>query len=197
MSDKKSFYITGTIFYANAQLHMGHVYTMTICDIISRYQKLIGNEAYFLTGSDENSAKIVKAAKERGVDVKTFLKEITSGFKKLYADMGIVYDEFIQTTDKEKHWPGAIKMWNSLVESGDIYKSKYIGLYCPQCEAFYTEKDVENSNCPLHNIALERLEEENWFFKLSKYTDEIKQKIEKNELEIIPKTRRNEILAQL
>ena len=176
---------------------MGHVYTMTVCDIISRYQKLMGNDTYFLTGSDENTAKIVKAAKEKGQDIETFLKEITSGFKKLYSDLNISYDEFIQTTDKEKHWPGAIKMWNSLVESGDIYKSKYTGLYCPQCEAFYTEKEVVDGKCPMHNIPLDRLEEENYFFKLSKYTDEIKKRIESNELEILPNTRRNEILAQL
>ncbi len=197
MSKGKSFYLTSTIFYPNAQLHMGHVYTMTICDIIARYQKLIGNETLFLTGSDENTAKIVKAAKEKGQEVPEFLNEITAGFKKLYSDLNISYDEFIQTTDQERHWPGAIKIWNSLGESGDIYKSKYTGLYCPQCEAFYTEKEVIDEKCPLHLIPLEKLEEENYFFRLSKYTGKIKNRIESNELEIIPNTRRNEILAQL
>jgi methionyl-tRNA synthetase len=195
--NKDTFYITSTIFYPNAQLHIGHVYTMTVCDIISRYQKLIGNDAYFLTGSDENTAKIVKAAKEKGQDVESFLSEITTSFKKLYKDLNISYDEFIQTTNKEKHWPGAIKMWENLTESGDIYKSKYSGLYCPQCEAFYTDKEVTGGTCPLHGVKLEKLEEENYFFKLSKYTAEIKKRIENNELEISPSTRRNEILAQL
>ena len=197
MSDKKPFYITSTIFYPNAQLHMGHVYTMTICDIISRYQKLNEKEVKFLTGSDENTAKIVKAAEEKNQSVPEFLNEITSGFKKLYADLDIQYDEFVQTTDKEKHWPGAIKMWNSLVEKGDIYKSKYTGLYCPSCEAFYTDKEIVDGKCLLHLIPLEKLEEENYFFKLSKYTGEIKKRVESNELEIVPNTRRNEILALL
>ena len=170
---------------------------MTVCDIIARYQKLAGNNVKFLTGSDENSAKIVKAAKEKGQTVPEFLNEITAGFKKLYKDLEISYDEFIQTTDTKKHWPGAIKMWNSLVESGDIYKSKYTGLYCQGCEAFYTEKELMDGKCPLHLTQLEKLEEENYFFRLSKYTSGIKKRIGNNELEIIPNTRRNEILAQL
>lgn len=197
MSRNKSFYITSTIFYPNAQLHMGHVYTMVVCDIIARHQKQIGQDAFFLTGSDENSGKIVKAAKEKDQEVDEFLSEITSSFKKLYSDLNISYDEFIQTTDKEKHWPGAIKMWNSLVDSGDIYKSKYIGLYCPNCEAFYTEKELADGKCPLHLTIPEKLEEENYFFRLSKYTGEIKKSIETNEFGIIPNTRRSEILALL
>ncbi len=197
MSEKKPFYITGTIFYPNANLHMGHVYTMTVCDIIARYQRLIGAETLFLTGADENTGKVVKAAQEKGEGVMEFLDVITSGFKQLYSDINISDYEFVRTTDKEKHWPGAIEMWNSLVKSGDIYKSKYSGLYCAACEAFYTEKELVDGKCPMHLTVPEKLEEENYFFKLSKYTSEIKKRIKSGEFEIIPTTRKNEILALL
>lgn len=195
--NKNSFYITGTIFYPNAKLHIGHAYTITVCDIINRYRKLKGEDTYFLTGSDENTGKVIKAASEANQSTEDFLTGITEGFKKLYTDLDIVYDEFTRTTDKKKHWPAAIKLWNKLVESGDIYKSVYSGLYCSSCEAFYTEKDLIEGKCPYHHIVPEKIEEENYFFKLSKYNNEIKKKIESNEFEIIPTSRRNEILALL
>jgi methionyl-tRNA synthetase len=194
---KNSFYITGTIFYPNAKLHLGHAYTSTVCDILNRYHKLKGENSYFLTGADENTGKVVKAAEEEGKTTEAFLTGITEGFKKLYVDLNIDYDEFTRSTDKEKHWPASIKLWNKLVESGDIYKSSYSGLYCASCEAFYTEKDLVDGKCPYHYILPEKIEEQNYFFKLSRYTNEIKAKIESNEFEIVPSTRRNEILALL
>jgi len=197
MSDK-NFYITSPIFYPNANLHMGHAYTMTLCDAIARHQKLVNKkEVLFLTGSDENTGKVVKAAEDSDVSVDIFLENITSGFRNLYTALGIDYDIFVRTTDKEDHWPGAIDMWQKLSATGDIYKSKYVGLYCPQCEAFYTEKELIEGKCPLHGIVPETLEEENYFFKLSKYTGEIKSRILSDELKISPETRKNEILALL
>lgn len=193
----KNFYVTSPIFYPNANLHMGHAYTMTLCDVFSRYHKLIGENSYFLTGADENTGKVIKAALENKQSIEVFLASVTAGFKKLYVDLDISYDQFIQTTDKKKHWPGAITMWNKLVDSGDIYKSSYNGLYCASCEAFYTEKDLINDKCPIHGIVLEKIKEENYFFRLSKYTEEIKSKIKSNEMLIAPETRRNEILALL
>lgn len=195
--DKKSFYITGTIFYPNDKLHLGHAYTTTICDIINRYHKLKGENTCFLTGSDENTGKVIKSAQEAGKSTEDFLTGITEGFKKLYIDLDISYDEFTRSTDKKTHWPASIKLWNKLVESGDIYPSVYSGLYCAACEAFYTEKDLSDSKCPFHFTIPEKLEEKNYFFKLSKYNDAIKKKIESNEFEIIPDSRRNEILALL
>lgn len=193
----KSFYITSPIFYPNAKLHMGHVYTMTVCDILSRFERIRGKDVFFLTGSDENTGKVVKAAAEAGQPVEEFLQEIVDNFADLYAKLGIEYSAFIRTTNKEGHWPGAVALWQKLVEAGDIYKSTYVGLYCPQCETFYTEKDLVDGKCPLHGIVPERLDEENYFFKLSKYTNLVKEKIESGELEIVPETRRNEILALL
>ncbi len=193
---KKTFYVTTPIYYPNANLHMGHAYTTTICDILARYHKLAGDETYFLTGSDENTAKILKSDNVSD-DVHNLLDVAAANFQKLYKDLHISYDQFIRTTDKKAHWPGAIKMWESLVKAGDIYKAKYIGLYCVGCEAFYTEKDLIDGKCPIHLTVPEKIEEENYFFKLSKYTDKIKNKIESNELNIIPETRKNEILALL
>ncbi|MEI6660099.1 MAG: class I tRNA ligase family protein [bacterium] len=191
----KKFYITTPIFYPNAKLHMGHAYVVTVCDILARYHKLAGDDTYFLTGSDENTGKILKELD--GKSTQEYLSGLVTNFKSLYKSLDISYDQFIQTSDQARHWPGAIAMWNKLVEAGDIYKSKYIGLYCLGCETFYTEKDLVDGKCPVHLSVPEKIEEENYFFKLSKYTDILKTKIESGELAIVPDTRRNEILALL
>lgn len=195
MATNKTFYITTPIFYPNAKLHMGHAYVVTLCDILARYHRIVGDETYFLTGSDENTGKIFKSLGNKNTG--EYLEALSENFKNLYKDLNISYDQFIRTSDKEKHWPGAIALWNKLVEAEDIYKSKYEGLYCSGCEAFYTGKDLINGKCPIHLTLPEKIEEENYFFKLSKYNNIIKQKIESNELEIIPVTRKNEILALL
>lgn len=195
MSNK--FYITTPIFYPNAKLHMGHAYTVTLCDVIARAQKLQGKETYLLTGADENTGKILKVVEEQGQTVEQYLDQVTANFKDLYARLGISYDQFIKTSDKEKHWPGAQALWKKLVDAGDIYKASYTGLYCVGCETFYTEKDLSEGKCPVHLTIPEKIEEENYFFKLSKYTEVIKEKIQSDELRVLPETRKNEILALL
>jgi methionyl-tRNA synthetase len=191
----KKFYITSPIFYPNAKLHLGHAYVMTICDILARYHRLIGDSTFFLTGSDENTAKLIKAATEQGRNVQEYLDEIVKSFGELYTTLEISYDDFIRTTDQQKHWPGAQKLWSKLVQAGDIYKSKYTGLYCIGCETFYTEKDLIDGKCPIHLTVPEKIEEENYFFKLSKYSDKIKKAIESQEMNIVPESRKNEIMA--
>jgi methionyl-tRNA synthetase len=197
MSDKKGFYITTPIFYPNANLHMGHALVATASDILARHHREKGNETYFLTGSDDNTSKIIKSAEDANLEIPAYLSFVKGEFEGLFKDMNISYDQFISTSDKEVHWPGAIKMWNKLVEAGDIYPGSYEGLYCAACEAFYTEKDLVDGKCPIHGTTPEIIKEKNYFFKLSKYGDQIKQKIESNELEVIPETRKNEILAFL
>ncbi len=194
-SKSKNFYITTPIFYPNAKLHLGHAYTTTLSDIIVRYHRLIGDRTYFLTGSDENTQKMVDAARRDGKEPLQFLDEIVAKFSNLFKELEISYDQFIRTTDQKKHWPGAQKLWNKLVESGDIYKKEYEGLYCVGHEAFVTEKDLVDGKCPDHGTVPEQIKEENYFFRLSKYQDTIKQKIESDELLIVPQTRKREILS--
>jgi methionyl-tRNA synthetase len=150
-----------------------------------------------LTGSDENAQTVLQGAKKAGKEPEVFLEEIVGNFKKLFADLNISYDQFIRTSDREVHWPGAQQLWLKLVEAGDIYKKEYQGLYCIGHEAFITEKELVDGKCPDHGTVPELVKEENYFFRLSKYTSAIKDKIESNELQIIPDTRKREILALL
>jgi methionyl-tRNA synthetase len=197
MAEKKKFYLTTPIFYPNAKLHMGHAYTTTLSDIVVRYHKLLQENTYFLTGSDENTQKVVAAAKAAGQEPKVFLDGIVENFKKLFASLDISYDQFIRTSDEKAHWPGAIALWNKLEAAGDLYKKEYEGLYCVGHEAFITEKELVDGKCPDHGTVPERIKEENYFFKLSRYTEEIRKKIIADELQIVPSTRKREILSLL
>ncbi len=192
---KKTFYVTTPIFYPNAKLHLGHAYTTTVTDILARYHRLIGDSTYFLTGSDENTQKMVDSAVKVGKEPLVFLDEIVANFASLYGSLDISYDQFIRTTDQETHWPGAQLLWTKLDAAGDLYKKKYEGLYCVGHEAFITEKDLVDGKCPDHGTVPEQLSEENYFFRLSKYTDILKQKIESDEIRIVPESRKNEILS--
>jgi methionyl-tRNA synthetase len=196
MADK-TFYLTTPIFYPNAKLHLGHAYTTTVSDILVRYHRLMGAQTYFLTGSDENTQKMVDAARKEGKEPLQFLDEIVGKFSSLFGELDISYDQFIRTTDQERHWPGAQLLWQKLEAAGDLYKKEYEGLYCVGHEAFITEKDLVDGKCPDHGAAPETLKEENYFFRLSKYTKPIKQKILSGELQIVPQSRRNEILSLL
>ncbi len=193
----KTFYLTTPIFYPNARLHLGHAYTTTLADILARYHRALCERVYFLTGSDENTEKMVVAAEKEGKEPMVFLDEIVKNFGELYAALGISYDEFIRTTDQKRHWPGAQVLWGRIAAAGDLYKKEYEGLYCVGHEAFLTEKDLVDGKCPDHGSEPEFLKEENWFFRLSKYTDALCEKIETGELAIIPETRKHEILSFL
>ncbi len=194
MSDNKTFYLTTPIFYPNAKLHLGHAYTTTLSDILVRYHRLT-RKTYFLTGSDENTQKMVDAAKKEKKDPLVFLDEIVNNFSDLYTALNISYDQFVRTTDRAIHWPGAIALWKKLDAAGDIYKKEYEGLYCVGHESFITEKELVDGKCPEHGTVPERIKEENYFFRLSKYSDVIREKIETDELLIAPATRRHEILS--
>jgi len=192
---KKTFYLTTPIFYPNAKLHLGHAYTMTLADALARHHRLFDEKVYFLAGSDENTQKMVDAAKNADKDPIEFLDEIVQNFMKLYSSLNISYDQFIRTTDQKVHWPGAQAIWNSIATAGDFYKKEYSGLYCVGHEAFITEKDLVDGKCPDHGTIPEKLSEENYFFRLSKYTDVLKQKIESDELQIVPQSRKKEMLS--
>lgn len=194
---QRKFYITTPIFYPNANLHLGHAYVTTLSDVLARYHRLVGEKTYFLTGSDENAQTVVQGAKKAGEDIGPFRDRMVQGFIDLFAKLNISYDQFIRTSDEAVHWPGAAALWKKLDEAGDIEKRAYEGFYCVGHEAFITEKDLVNGKCPDHGTAPERLREENYYFRLSRYTDRIKQKIQSDELRIVPETRKHEILALL
>ena len=195
--ERNSFYITTPIYYPNAQPHLGHAYSTLVCDFATRYHRSKGDEVYFLTGTDENTEKVIEAAEKVGEDPHTYLEKVVATFKELYASLDIDYTQFIRTSDERAHWPGAIEMWKLLEQNGDLYKGEYHGLYCVGCEAFITEKELINGKCPTHGTEPKRLSEENYFFRLSSYTDRLREVITKDELPIIPSTRKQEILALL
>src|SRR3989338_8823980 len=192
---KEKFYITTAIDYANAKPHIGHALEKIQADVFARYYRIKREEVFFLTGSDEHGVKIVRAAEAAGKDQKAFVDGNTEAFKNLKNILNLSWDRFIRTSDVNQHWPGAQKLWTKIFEAGDLYKKKYRGLYCIGHEAFVTEKDLEGGICRDHKKAPEAVEEENWFFRLSKYSKEIELKIKNDELRIIPNSRKNEILA--
>ncbi len=189
----KPFFITTAIDYVNAAPHVGHAVEKVLTDVVARYHRLNGDETYFLTGSDENSLKNVQAAEKASRPVTEFVAENAESFKALAGSLDLSFDQFIRTTEP-RHFEGAKKMWNAFKKE-DLYLKKYRGLYCVGCEEFKTEKDLVEGLCPDHKVAPEAIEEENWFFKLSNYQDELLKLIESNTLKIYPDYRKNEVVS--
>ncbi len=195
---KKKFYVTSAIAYPNGPCHLGHALEIVQCDIVARFNRLVGKEVVFQTGTDEHGTKNWQTAKKEGKTILEFLDSNVQVFKDLYSKLNISYDNFIRTSNKEVHYPGVQKLWKALVEAGDIYKQKYSGLYCSGCESFKTEKELVEGKCPNHPTReIEEVSEENYFFKLSKYKDELISKIKSDEYKVIPESRKNEILSWL
>lgn len=195
--DKNKFYITTAIAYTNAEPHIGFALELIQADVLARYHRLLDDQIYFLTGTDEHGSKVAKAAEKSGKDPQQFVDELSERFKKLATVLNISNDDFIRTSDRVRHWPTAEKIWKQIYEKGDLYKKNYEGLYCVGHEAFIKKSELVDGLCPLHKTEPEKVKEENWFFKLSKYRAEIKEKIEKDELKIIPASRKSEILNLL
>ena len=193
--NKRKFYITTSIAYTNSAPHIGFALEAIQADVVARYHRSLGKEVFFLTGTDEHGSKIARAAEEAGKDTKAFTDEISAKFRELTKVLNLSNDDFIRTTDVKRHWPAVEKVWLKLKENDDIYKKKYKGLYCVGCEAFITKKDLIDRKCPIHQKEPEVFEEENYFFRLSKYQEEIKKAIEEDEIKIIPQSRKNEILS--
>ncbi|MEK7126679.1 MAG: methionine--tRNA ligase, partial [Patescibacteria group bacterium] len=188
------FYITTAIAYVNASPHIGHSLEFIQADVLARYHRLRGDDVYFLTGTDEHGVKIYETAKDAGVETKDFVDKNAKKYIALKETLALSYDDFIRTTEV-RHKAGAKKIWNKMFEAGDIYKDVYKGNYCVGCEAYIPDKDLdENGNCPIHKKKPKLLEEENYFFKLSKYSDRIRKAIESDELLVLPASRKNEML---
>lgn len=192
---KRKFYITTSIAYTNAPPHLGFALELVQADVLARYHRLLGEEVFFLTGTDEHGAKIVRAAREARTPVASFVRENAMKFRKLARVLGISNDGFIRTTDRSRHWPAVAKVWQKLERQGDIYKKIYRGLYCVGHEAFITKKDLREGKCVLHGKRPEHIEEENYFFRLSNYTRQIQKMISSDTFRIVPPARKNEILS--
>lgn len=188
----KKFFLSTAIDYVNSFPHAGHALEKIQADVMARYHRLLGEEVFFLTGTDENSLKNVRAAEEEGISVKELVDKNAQKFYQLKDTLNLSFDDFIRTIEK-RHIKGAQKLWEACQK--DIYKKSYRGLYCVGCEEFYKESELINGLCPEHKTKPESIEEENYFFRLSKYQDELKKIIKKDEVEIIPPARKNEVLS--
>ena len=191
----KKFYVTTSIAYTNAPPHIGFALEAIETDVTARYHRFLEKNVFFLTGTDEHGAKITKAAEKEGKTPKEFVDGISEQFRKLKGVLNLSNDDFIRTTDEKRHFPAVKKVWSKLKENGDIYKKNYQGLYCIGCEAFITKKDLINGKCIIHQKEPDVVEEENYFFRLSKYSKKIEEIIKKDEIKIIPEARKNEILS--
>lgn len=194
MKRKKKFYITAAIPYVNAKPHIGHALGFVYADVVARYHKFLGEETLLLSGADENSLKNVQAAEKENITAQVLCDRNSRLFQDLAEDLNVSFDIFQRATEK-KHFESSQKLWELCEKSGDIYKKFYTGFYCVGCEAFYTEDELENGFCPEHKVRLEKVSEENYFFRLSKYQDQIKELLINDKLKIIPSTRKNEALS--
>ncbi|WP_456471140.1 methionine--tRNA ligase [Caminibacter sp.] len=194
MSDKcKTYYLTTPIYYVNDVPHIGHAYTTIIADTIARYSRLKGIDTFFLTGTDEHGQKIEEAAKKRGKSPKEYADEISAKFKELWDEFEISYDKFIRTTDPE-HIKGVQKAFLEMYKKGDIYKDYYEGHYCVSCESFVAPSQLVNDElCPDCGKPTRIIKEESYFFKLSKYQDQLLDWL-KNKKPILPEAKANEVI---
>ena len=194
MNDKPKYYITTPIYYPSAKLHIGHTYCTSIADSMARFKRLDGYDVFFLTGSDEHGQKIEQKAEEAGVTPIEYTDKIVGMFQQLWKELNISNDDFIRTTQK-RHEKVVQMLFQRSYDKGDIYKGKYEGWYCVPCESFWPENKLdENHTCPDCGRPLQRVSEEAYFFKMSKYADRWMKYVEENPGFIQPESRRNEMI---
>jgi len=194
----KNYYITTPIYYPSAKPHMGHAYSSIVADVFARFKRLDGYKVFFLTGTDEHGQKIEKAAKKNKKNPKDFCDEISKTFKDLTKILNLTNDDFIRTTEK-RHSEAVMNLWNKLHKNGDIYLSKYKGWYSVSDEAYYNEDEVIDRDGKkvsiLSNSIVEWVEEESFFFKLSKWQNKLLEFYNRNPNFILPETRKNEVIS--
>ena len=190
---KNSFYITTPIYYPSDNLHIGHAYCTTIADTVARYHRSKGEDVFFLTGSDEHGLKIQRKAAEKGITPIQYVDAIVANFKKLWKMLNISNNDFIRTSE-ERHHKVVQAVLQKIYDQGDIYKKNYEGLYCVPCESYWLERQLVDGKCPDCGRPVEKMAEESYFFKLSKYQDRILEYIETHPDFIQPVSRRNEMI---
>ncbi len=192
-----SYYLTTSIPYVNAAPHLGHALEFVQADAFARFHRLIGDDTYFLTGTDDNSLKNVLAAEREGRPVGELVERNANAFFDLTRSLGVTQNDFIRTSTDPRHLAGVRRFWEACDRNGDIYRRPYRGLYCVGCEQFYTADELIGGLCPEHGTPPEVVEEENYFFRLSRYTDRLIDLIDSGGLRVVPESRRNEVRAFL
>jgi len=187
------FYITTPLYYVNDTPHIGHAYTCVIADALARYRRMRGDEVFFLTGTDEHGEKIASEASRRGITPQALADQMVGRFKKLWQDLYISYNDFIRTTE-ERHVRVVQEFFQKLKDSGDIYLGKYSGWYCVPCESFWTQTQLVENKCPECGREVRKLEEEGYFFRMSKYRDALLKYYNEHPDFISPVSRRNEVI---
>lgn len=190
-----SVYITTTIPYVNARPHVGFALELVQADVLARYHRDRGEQVRFQAGTDDNSLKNVLAAQAAGVPVQEFVDANAAAFTGLARPLRLSVDDLIRTSTDARHREGVERLWRACAARGDLYRRHYEGLYCVGCEQFYPPAELDDGRCPEHGTVPELVSEENWFFRLSRYTDELRALIEKGTIRIEPAQRRNEVLA--
>jgi methionyl-tRNA synthetase len=192
------FFITTPIYYPNDVPHIGHAYDAVATDVIARYHRLVGQEVFHLTGTDEHGLNLQRAAEAAGVDPQRWVDEMEPRWREVWARLDITYDDYIRTTEP-RHEAAVSKLLCAVYENGrgDIYLGHYEGLYCVACEGYYTEDDLVDGRCPIHDRPVERMKEENYFFRLSAYRERLLEHYEANPLAVQPDVRRNEVLSTI
>lgn len=192
----KPFYITTAIDYVNNLPHIGTAYEKIGADVLARFRRLEGQEVFFLMGNDEHSVNVKKEAQARGIAPQAYCDQMADAFLSIWKKLCISFDDFIRTT-QSRHRAAVQTLFTQIHQAGDIYPGTYRGLYCDSCETFYREKDLPNGVCPQHGTQPRPLEEENYFFALSRYAGQIRRAIEGGQIRILPDIRKNEILSLL
>jgi methionyl-tRNA synthetase len=190
-----SFYVTTAIPYVNATPHLGFALELVQADVLARYQRLLGDDTWFLTGTDENSLSNVLAAEREGVPVRALVERHAEIFRALTGTLDISNDDFIRTSAEPRHLAGAQELWRACAAAGDIYRRHYRGLYCVRCERFYAADELVDGACPEHYVVPEIVEEENYFFRLSRYGDRLAALLDTGALRVVPAWRHQEVRA--
>lgn len=190
---KKAFYITTPIYYPSGRLTIGNSYTTVAADAIARYHRLKGEDVMFLTGTDEHGQKLQSAAETRGLEPQEYVDQMVVGIKELWDLLNISYDRFIRTTD-DYHVEAVQKIFTKLYEQGDIYLDEYEGNYCTPCESFWTDSQLVDGNCPDCGRPVQKMKEESYFFKMSKYQQQLLDHIESHPDFIQPASRAKEMI---
>jgi methionyl-tRNA synthetase len=195
---KDTFYVTTPIYYPNDVPHIGHAYTTVATDFVARYQRLRGEKVFFLTGTDEHGKKVPQAAREQGLEPQEFVDRMEPRWREPWELLDVAYDDYIRTTEP-RHEAAVTRLLQAVYDNGrdDIYLGRYEGLYCVSCEAYYSEDELIDGNCPVHGTPVEAMSEDNYFFRLSAYQDRLLEHYQRRPEAVRPESRLNEVVSMI